>query len=622
MFNNHLVTGLLSFIEKIKQRALIGLVFPQPVGAARMARQINMTLKMMLGITALAFAIVWRFDAGREVGLTSCALIFCGELVLLWCLNRGAIRLAIYGLLAILILVLALAGLAAPRTSGLNAAYFLVLVIATASLVLNFRELIITVLVCLIVIMGLGAFQAAYMTDLNDLELMKMGLLSVGLLIISIGATVAYNSRNLQDALSQSDQHQRVLALRNAELEREVTERQRAENLTDLRSMELQQLLDASRVLSSTLELNPLLDGILKHLHSAVQFDAAVIAELTDPNHYVVLTSAPVPFGKEGMIQTMEVEAIHLHALIRSREPIVINDVFADTPFARAQRARWIQITGALPAYVRSSLLLPLLVRDQIIGYIAIYGTTKDYYTRERVNLGMAFAAQIASAIALVRSHERAVVAAGYSATMAERSRLARELHDSVSQALFGIVLGANTMLTTADAQRPVARDAMVYVLQLAQAGLSEMRALIFELRPEALHAEGLLNVLRKQANALASRHNLEVTTHFDATEPPLSLEVKEALYRIALEAIQNVIKHAEARHIDLTFSTVDSRVSLKVRDDGKGFEPAQSFPGHLGLKTMVERAQLFGGTVHLTSQPGQGTTVAMTMPLEIRPKS
>ena len=247
---------------------------------------------------------------------------------------------------------------------------------------------------------------------------------------------------------------------------------------------------------------------------------------------------------------------------------------------------------------MRSSLLLPLLIRDQIIGFISLYSATPGFFTPVLANLGMAFAAQIASAIAVVRSHEKSVLAASSSAILAERSRLARELHDSVSQALFGIVLGANTMLTSADTNRPVTRDSMVYVLQLAQAALSEMRALIFELRPESLHAEGLLNVLRKQAEALAARHQLIVPTHFAEEEPMLSLEAKEALYRIGLEAVQNVIKHAGAQRVELRLEQEQGRVRLKIQDDGKSFNPDDSFLDHFGLKTMAERAQIFGCSV------------------------
>ena len=120
-----------------------------------------------------------------------------------------------------------------------------------------------------------------------------------------------------------------------------------------------------------------------------------------------------------------------------------------------------------------------------------------------------------------------------------ERQRLARELHDSVSQALYGISLGVNTALTLFDTDRPRVLEALNYALSLTHAGLTEMRALIFELRPESLEVEGLIVALTKQVEALRVRHGIEVTLSL-CDEPDAPLAAKETLYRIAQEALQN----------------------------------------------------------------------------------
>ncbi|MBV9281162.1 MAG: sensor histidine kinase, partial [Chloroflexi bacterium] len=199
-------------------------------------------------------------------------------------------------------------------------------------------------------------------------------------------------------------------------------------------------------------------------------------------------------------------------------------------------------------------------------------------------------------------------------ATLEERQRLARELHDSVSQALYGIALGAKTARTLLDRDAARAAEPLEYVLAQAEAGLAEMRALIFELRPDALEKEGLVAALTKQAESLRVRHGIAVKAQL-SNEPDVPFETKEALYRIAQEAMHNTVKHARARAVDLSLTWDAEDVVLDVRDDGTGFDPARGFPGHLGLQTMKERAMRLGGTLQVESAPGSGTRISVQVP-------
>ncbi|MCB9113235.1 MAG: HAMP domain-containing protein [Anaerolineales bacterium] len=199
-------------------------------------------------------------------------------------------------------------------------------------------------------------------------------------------------------------------------------------------------------------------------------------------------------------------------------------------------------------------------------------------------------------------------------ATLEERQRLARELHDSVSQALYGIALGARTAQTQLERDPAKLAEPLDYILSLAEAGLSEMRALIFELRPESLQNEGLVAALTKQADAIHARHKINVVTDF-GDEPDISLDAKEALYRIAQEALQNVAKHAHATKVELSMQNKNGSLLLEIRDNGKGFDVSHEFPGHLGMKSMPERAAQIGGEFHIQSQPGEGTVITVTIP-------
>ncbi len=200
-------------------------------------------------------------------------------------------------------------------------------------------------------------------------------------------------------------------------------------------------------------------------------------------------------------------------------------------------------------------------------------------------------------------------------ASLQERQRLARELHDSVSQALYAIGLGAHTAREAIASDSEQALASIDYVLALAEAGLAEMRALIFELRPESLEIEGLVAALTKQVAVLRTRYKLNVEADL-GEEPDLSMEMKHALYRIAQEALHNIVKHARASLVVLRLARQANEIILQVRDNGRGFDQAGHFPGHLGLRSMHERVSKMGGTLTIESVPGQGTCVGVRMPI------
>lgn len=157
--------------------------------------------------------------------------------------------------------------------------------------------------------------------------------------------------------------------------------------------------------------------------------------------------------------------------------------------------------------------------------------------------------------------------------------------------------------------------DPLDYVLSLAEAGLAETRALIFELRPESLETEGLVAALQKQAAALRARHEIEVEAIL-CDEPEASPEAKEAVYRIAQEALHNTVKHARAGRVKVGMVCSPGMLALEVSDDGVGFDLDEDFPGHLGLRSMRERAARLGGTIELESSPGAGTRVRARIPV------
>jgi signal transduction histidine kinase len=198
-----------------------------------------------------------------------------------------------------------------------------------------------------------------------------------------------------------------------------------------------------------------------------------------------------------------------------------------------------------------------------------------------------------------------------------ERAHLARELHDSVTQALFSMTLVSRSVEMLLDRDPEAARTQLGQLRDLQREALAEMRALIFELRPGNLEQDGLARALKTHSAALQGRLGLPIVVESDLSER-LPLAVEETLYRIAQEALHNIVKHAGAKQVRLAVGRDGADTTMSITDDGKGFDPASVPDGHIGLAGMRARADRIGARFTCISTPGQGTTVAVTVPREV----
>jgi PAS domain S-box-containing protein len=203
---------------------------------------------------------------------------------------------------------------------------------------------------------------------------------------------------------------------------------------------------------------------------------------------------------------------------------------------------------------------------------------------------------------------------AGELAAGEERAHLARELHDSVTQALFSMTLVSRSVEMLLDRDPDAARTQLAQLRDLQREALAEMRALIFELRPGNLEQDGLARALRTHTAALQGRIGLPIMVESTLDER-LPLPVEEVLYRISQEALHNVVKHAAARQVRLELGRIASGIRLRISDDGKGFDPDRVPDGHLGLAGMRARADRIGGRLSVRSVPGEGTTIEVVVP-------
>jgi signal transduction histidine kinase len=292
-----------------------------------------------------------------------------------------------------------------------------------------------------------------------------------------------------------------------------------------------------------------------------------------------------------------------LGAMLGSTEPYRTPDIQEDPRFE-----------GWPPAHpsMRSFLGVPILSRGETVG--AFYLTEKrgGLFDEEDEELIGLLAAHAAIAIENAELHERSRELS----TIEERKRLARELHDSVTQTLFSISLTAEAAaaLVASDPER--ARAELETLQELTAAALAEMRSLIFELRPAALEADGLAAALAKHVDVLRRLHPQEISVELEA-ERRLPAAVERALLRIAQEALGNALRHAGAARVEVELGVEDGVARLRVADDGSGFDPdeAAALSRRLGLVSMRERAEALGGRLEIESAPGRGTTVVAEVP-------
>jgi PAS domain S-box-containing protein len=393
-------------------------------------------------------------------------------------------------------------------------------------------------------------------------------------------------------------------------ISRDVTEVRRLER-------EGQALMQIASNVAFGGSLESTLDNVCRHVVSATGAEAAAVV-LKDPE-----TEQFTIVGMHGLSDEF-VEAQNSMVKSGARLPMLETIEAGQILSAKGIRQTVLDTPELLPLHEHmravswdTVIVAPLVTRNNVVGTLIGYYPPTQHIGEAEQNFHIAIANQAAVAV----ENARLLAQVQQKAAAEERQHLARELHDSVSQALFSINLTARTVESLLRRGGPQVESALARLAdlqQLTRGALAEMRALIFELRPGALEEEGLLQALRKHAAAVAGREMLkvEVVSPNDDQVPRLKPAVEEALYRIAQEALHNVTKHARATRVDIHIGVEGQALALRVVDDGQGFDLNQVPAGHMGLGTMGQRATALGGEYSVESKPGQGTTVTVRLPL------
>lgn len=277
---------------------------------------------------------------------------------------------------------------------------------------------------------------------------------------------------------------------------------------------------------------------------------------------------------------------------------------------------------------VLASLVVGIRVPGRAFGALSLDSTVQGRFSETEIGFAQIVANLLGLALLRFQNEQQVearmraleaqwTVATQTQAVLDERQRLARELHDSVSQTLYGITLhaqAARRLLATGDVISVA--EGLRTLQNNAHDALSELRLLIFELRPPLLEQVGLIAALQARLNAVEGRANLQ-TRLVEEDVGELSVSIEQALYRIAQEALNNVLKHAYAQQVTICLRQEQACLTLEIEDDGVGFDVATAREqGGLGLRGVEERVAQLGGTYTLHSAPGAGTILRVEIRL------
>ncbi len=385
-------------------------------------------------------------------------------------------------------------------------------------------------------------------------------------------------------------------------LEHRVEERTRAlreaNQALQRRALQLETNAQLGREITSILDIDDLLPQVVEMIRDAFGYYHVHIFLLDQE------AGELVPRASTNQAhQNLKIEKTSINSKVIQRgHPLVVNDVSQDPHYLPDEQ---------LP-HTRSELVIPLRLGDQVIGTLDVHSAKVNAFTEEDLLVIQSLGDQIAIAIENARLYNRSRELA----VLEERTRLARELHDSVTQSLYSLVLlaeGWRRMVNEGD--RTQIQDYLRRIGEISQQSLKEMRLLIHELHPPVLEREGLVGALRQRIDSVEKRVGIEARVLMEELIELPDL-VEEGLYRIAQEALNNALKHAESSTIIVRIRPEGAKIVLEITDNGIGFDlEAAQYGGGIGLRSMQERARQMGGDLSILSAPGKGTTVRATVP-------
>ncbi|MFN2275256.1 MAG: histidine kinase [Anaerolineales bacterium] len=414
-----------------------------------------------------------------------------------------------------------------------------------------------------------------------------------GLLVITIFTSYRLRVRNIE--------------LRSRELEQQVDERTRE---IEERRQQLEALYRADDEMYRYLELESVLHALVNIAVDVLHADKSAVWLWNESHDRLTLHVSRGLRVEDGWPPDLDPGDEGIESALRRGEIVSAvrfqekqADDLPDSPLLRQM----------LQEGVCSYLHLPVHIEEQVFAVFSVCYTSKHDFTAEDLRLFEALAKRAGVAIENARLYEQTQEIA----VMEERNRLARDLHDAVTQTLFSASLIAEALPDLWNQDPEEGKTLLGELRNLSRGALAEMRSLLLELRPTALLESNLGDLLNQLAEAAKSKQGLPVAVQIDG-ECKLPPEVHISLYRIAQEGLNNAIKHSQASEVRIHLQCSQDQEAgttcarLTVQDNGVGFDPAHVSPDRLGLHILNERAQAIGAQIEITSELGQGTEITI----------
>jgi len=294
---------------------------------------------------------------------------------------------------------------------------------------------------------------------------------------------------------------------------------------------------------------------------------------------------------------------------LQQRKQHIVYEDHSTNPFIKD--LDWI-IGELVPRGLIKEINVPLVLGDTCIGALTIHLPHDHEFTPQQIELAQALAHQATLAVELTRVSE----ISQQSAILEERNRMAREIHDTLAQAFTGISIHLEIAKRLTKSQPESACTLIEQAIELTHTGLAEARRSVWALHPDADEYRDLVQSLGRTLQQMTSSTSIQAELQIQGTPYSLPPDVGLHLLRIGQEALTNALKYAQAQHIIIQLQFTPASVSLRVQDDGCGFDPNQSDNGGFGLVGMQQRCQRLGGQLTFNSQPGQGTAIVVEVPL------
>ncbi len=381
---------------------------------------------------------------------------------------------------------------------------------------------------------------------------------------------------------------------------RDITPYKQMENREHERNIFAEALLDTVLAINASLSLEEVLERILANIGKVVAYDFVNILLIDGHMAEVVGSQSRLPYRIDVQLYDRPkfsiYNNIHLNFIYTEKDCIIVPDI--------VHPPKWMM--SSTTKYESGSFLgAPIVVEDKVIGFLGIFNSQKGFFTPLHARHLTTFANQVGITIVNARLYEQSQTAA----TLRERQRVARDLHDSVNQELFAARTYADLLIKAIETKPETAKRFAGDISKLIRGAVEQMRMILIELQPDTLTGTDLILLIQQLVKTF--NYRTAVPVNFQASGQVILAPLEQiAVYRIMQEALHNIEKHASAENVSITIQYDNTHFKFEISDDGVGFEQQHLSEIQFGIRGMQERSSNIQADLKIISAPGQGTSI------------